>query len=93
MDIWVFLSIRLLQMKPLGTFLDKSVYRRMLPFFLNKCLEAEWVLRVAEVFSFLRTPRSTPRVGVPFIVPTTVSRNSWHLLNFRDSNGCLVASL
>lgn len=65
MDIWVFLSIRLLQMKPLGAFLDKSVYRQMLSFFLNKCPEAEWVHRVAEVFSFLRTPRSVPRVGVP----------------------------
>ena len=62
MDIWVFLSIRLLQMKPLGAFLDKSVCRQMLSFF---CPEAEWVHRVAEVFSFLRTPRSVPRVGVP----------------------------
>ena len=63
MDIWVFLSIRLLQMKPLGIFLDKSLYRHMLSFFLNKYLEVEWVHHVVDVFNFLRTPQSIPQSG------------------------------
>ena len=73
MDIWIVFCFWLTQIKPLWTFVDKSLYRCMLSLLLGKHLAVECL---GHIVAFKKLPNCNPKWLYHSTYSPTVSENS-----------------